>query len=1421
MVQRSVVREVQLPSTLLSTKSPAAELLSARQVAHLEVGKELGRGEGGRVVEAKTADQRAIVLKIAHRKFESALLNEARALAVMAGHFSPKMLGIARNEKDELCLATDIAPGCCLSKLLDQGEWGATRREEVAGWVLWQVGTALRHLHALGFAHGDVKPENIMVEPYEGIVTLVDFGLASENSSIEGGTPRYLPPEVLEGVAVRPESADAYALALTVSEILENKFRLELPEPEAISKLPAPFCSILSPFFSQRGGGRPSMRILLEEAQLANDTFFQANPPSVLTEIRREYLATRLDELEFFHSEETVLEGYPKEWVETLLFLLRAIRACHPHEEGTESIIRADSQKNVHEVRAMKDMLAHDRRRFMGRLIGPVASSWRLTKMSDGMLVAKLLEKGELKGVRSLLLSDLRPGSEGENLGSGDESARAPQNSFVELALRLGQKPVPHRLLLQIDGSENIPETLCLEAARVARLAGDIPLALRLSIKVSDERGLLERAQILIRSGLRVEGQKLVLKVLSRTQDARLKAQGSAIRARALVDAGKLSEAHELLKDQDACSEVAEVSALAFTMQGEYERALDALDIGESFQNSEESAARLYGVRGMVQHGLGHATESLGLFSQAVSLAARAGAALEEATYCTGIAAAASDAGRLSTALSASERAGELFESLDKSDLNGRALLARASVLSLVGAVDEMRSVVRRGVVLARRGRDSLCEAYLLFCLCDGSPDMEERRVAARRAQELLASSGLDDRLRAAARMLSALGRVDPAGDEWAHASEQPGPQLDWWRARANALENISSYSSNNVAWVAAQVVVSSIAELSQTSVSCSSLGPSLVAGAHLALRVGMAAEAQSLLARAGECADHFLRYIPAEYRMGAGNLLWVEQAQGSRMGAGTGAAQLSDVEGLLRSLGQRQGFRPLLNQILDTLLLWTGVERGLLLLRAPQGKLVVRAARNLDKSEISPAQRQLSLTMAKRALSEGRPVVAVDAMQDLSELHKSVHSLNLRSVLAVPLIARGDVMGVAYLDDRVRRGAFGERELAWVGLIGTVAALAIADERDRLNLERALRKARRAESRLENRLTHREAELNLAARELERLKEPLALEGDYSHIVGRSQPMLQLFAMVDKVAKSDVPVMIEGESGTGKELIARAVAAGGDRKNSPFIAENCAAIPEALLESTFFGHKKGAFTGANRDQLGLFELAHQGTLFLDEIGEMSASMQTKLLRVLQEGEVRPLGSERIRKVDVRVLVATHRDLKKLVEEGQFREDLYYRLNVVKLQLPALRERVEDIPDLVLHFIERFASGEKRGISESALYRLSNFSWPGNVRQLENEVRRMLVFGGEELTAADLSSDLLNSTNASGLNASTLKEKVGVLERQLVLEALEEARGNRTKAAAALGLSRFGLQKMTQRLQIVVPKGTSGALRSPSRKVDD
>ena len=296
---------------------------------------------------------------------------------------------------------------------------------------------------------------------------------------------------------------------------------------------------------------------------------------------------------------------------------------------------------------------------------------------------------------------------------------------------------------------------------------------------------------------------------------------------------------------------------------------------------------------------------------------------------------------------------------------------------------------------------------------------------------------------------------------------------------------------------------------------------------------------------------------------------------------------------------------------------------------------------------------------------------------------------------------------------------------------------------------------------------------------------------------------MVEIFRLLDRITAADLPVVITGESGTGKELVAKAIHHNGPRATMPFVAENCAAVPPTLIESILFGHVKGAFTGAARDNRGLFAAAHKGTLFLDEIGELPIEMQAKLLRVLQEGEVRPVGSHKAVAVDVRVLAATNRDLEELVARGEFREDLFYRLNVIPVKIPPLRERREDIPLLLDHMVAKHGGDRAVKISREFMGAVQAAPWPGNVRQLENAVMRALVLGGDELSVEHLPATM-DGGRVSGPVATTLEmePRLEELKSDLIRAALRETSGNRSEAARLLGISRYGLQKMMTRMDI-------------------
>lgn len=334
-------------------------------------------------------------------------------------------------------------------------------------------------------------------------------------------------------------------------------------------------------------------------------------------------------------------------------------------------------------------------------------------------------------------------------------------------------------------------------------------------------------------------------------------------------------------------------------------------------------------------------------------------------------------------------------------------------------------------------------------------------------------------------------------------------------------------------------------------------------------------------------------------------------------------------------------------------------------------------------------------------------------------------------------------------------------------------------------------------------RITHtvdRVFEYQNLTKEVEILRGEISTLVQTERIVGNSPAMQEVYKTVGKVAKSDATVLITGESGTGKELVAEALHYNSSRRAGPMVKVSCAALPETLLEAELFGHEKGSFTGAMVQRRGRFEMADKGTIFLDEIGEMSLPMQTKLLRVIQERKIERVGSSVPIKVDIRIVCATNKDLQKTVEQSKFRDDLFYRLNVININMPPLRERKEDIPALVEHFLAKHrysATAQPAAISEEALKRLMEYDWPGNVRELENAIERAVVLSrGQIITGRELpfgdheGGDHEETGNEVAAERSFFKKSVSQFEKDLIMKALRDAGGNRSKAAEMLGIYR-------------------------------
>ena len=524
---------------------------------------------------------------------------------------------------------------------------------------------------------------------------------------------------------------------------------------------------------------------------------------------------------------------------------------------------------------------------------------------------------------------------------------------------------------------------------------------------------------------------------------------------------------------------------------------------------------------------------------------------------------------------------------------------------------------------------------------------------------------------------------------------------------------------------------------------------------------------------------------------------------RGDREPAGE-ASRLHRMLEINKRLASEHRIEPLLDLILDSVIDLTGAERGFVLLEETDG-LKVETQRNMN-AQSQDEHIKWSRSIARQAMEHLAPVLTVDASSDrrFSDA-ASVMDLKLRSVLAVPLILRGEAVGTLYVDNRMRRGAFRQADAELAMDFADQAAVAIDNARLVTEAHARQEEIERLNHRLRRELDQQEAAVAEMKSEIASSRRAMQVRFDYSNIVGTSPAMMRIFHLLDRITDTDLPVVILGESGTGKELVARAIHFNGPRAAGPFATENCGAVTETLLESLLFGHERGAFTGATRLQKGLFEIADGGTLLLDEVGEMSPAMQVKLLRALQEGEFRRVGGSHPIKVDVRVLASSNQNLAKLLEEGRFRQDLFYRLNVVTITLPPLRDRREDVVALVEHFCRKYEPpGRTVRMSPEAMQILTACPWPGNVRQLENEIMRAAVLCDGVILPSDLSVQVTAAETTADPTTDdlNLKRRVPKLERTLIRAALDRTNGNHTKAAELLGLSRYGLIKKMKRLDI-------------------
>ncbi len=474
-----------------------------------------------------------------------------------------------------------------------------------------------------------------------------------------------------------------------------------------------------------------------------------------------------------------------------------------------------------------------------------------------------------------------------------------------------------------------------------------------------------------------------------------------------------------------------------------------------------------------------------------------------------------------------------------------------------------------------------------------------------------------------------------------------------------------------------------------------------------------------------------------------------------------------------------------------------TLAERAVVLLTEPNGALTLRAM----VGAATDGTEMFSRSIAESALIDGEVLASHNAQSDrrFSDF-QSVHDRAVGAVAAVPIRVRGRTLGVLYIENRRRQAAWSAMDVTLLRAFAEQAGVAVERAQLISQLELRTSELEQAKTEVQALLAERTAELEDTRHSLARAEEALRSRFAPEGIVATSAVMRKLLTVVERVKDTDVPVVIEGESGTGKELIARALHFSGARARGPFVVTNCGAIPESLMESELFGHLKGSFTGADRDRRGLIASANKGTLMLDEIGDMPLKMQVELLRVLQDKRVRPIGSDREENVDVRIVAASNKSLKQLVADGRFREDLYYRISVVTLRVPALRERAEEIPALASHFIAKIAEEQglpRKKVSREALARLHRAPWPGNIRQLRHVLESAFVLGdGPTIEAEHLNLDESKEQDvliAGKAGSPTALRRAA--ERQKIVDALEQVNWNKVKAATVLGMPRRTLYR--------------------------
>ncbi|WP_170319261.1 sigma 54-interacting transcriptional regulator [Polyangium spumosum] len=987
-------------------------------------------------------------------------------------------------------------------------------------------------------------------------------------------------------------------------------------------------------------------------------------------------------------------------------------------------------------------------------------------------------------------------------------------------------------------GAEHAGDEAWLLAARVVELAGN-PARAREAIERRITRlpsgarrgaALLTLASCLGQQGEAQQALSILAEASREPLDAPSQARRADLEARALTRLGRHAEARVVAEaalealpasaDDDVRADLVEDLVVAATHLGDRAAARRLLAQEASVtEGSPRRRLRALSYRAIHDYRAGDVRAALAGHHEAQKVAEEHGLSDAIARTCLNLGTACHQLGRFAEALAAYERGARVSRALGQRDVGLLFASNLAKLWADVGAFERgLRTATRAAADALAAGMEAIAAAAASAAGENalGLGDFVSAREAAGRARAAFVRLGMAREaaevaieaaeIELAAGDLSAGARALDAACHEAREAPDVAAREALGRAELDRLRGAPAAeigrleAALGLAERAAQPDLVAVCA-SRLAVALEHAGERARAGTLRARALALWEEAASGLAP--ELRSAFFAHPRRRVRALVAPPVENAAAPAARSGRAENLARLLD---LYRKLNSTDEANAVLVMALDAAIELTGAERGFLVLEDPRsGALHVPAARNVDREQIGKSHLKFSRSIAEQAMRTAEPVCTADAREDERfRENASVHAMRLRSVIAVPIRSPDGVLGALYLDNRFTEARFREADIDLLLAFADHVALVLRRARLIEDLRRRTEELEAERSRVEELARLQAAEIMRLGDEVRAKQEALEQRHEWG-IVGRSPALRRVLATLERVVASPLPVLVLGESGTGKELVARAVHDGSARRAGPFVGINCAALPPNLLEAELFGHKRGAFTGAERDRAGLMVAASGGTLFLDELGEMPLPVQAKLLRVLQERVVRPLGSDTTVPVDFRLVCATNRPLRAEVRFGRFREDLYYRVGVVEVTLPPLRERLEDLPELAGHLVARAARELGRPaarITPSAMRMLLAHTWPGNVRELENVLMKAIVLAeGDVIRPGDL-----GLREARVLPSRRAPRPSGDAEREAILRALAESGWNAARAARSLAIPRATFYRRLERHGITRPR---------------